>query len=108
VTHGPSPDLHVLLYPAHEPLGALQHLSIRNPQQADADGSEVIFFSGVSLHLTWLRVNATIKLNGQAMFEAVEIDDAVLDAALAAKFRAQPPIPQEMRWRSFSFGLAMP
>jgi hypothetical protein len=98
----------VLLYPAHEPLGVLQHHSLRNPQQADADGSEVIFLSGVSLPLTWLRVNATIKLNGQAMFEAVEIDDPVLDAALAAKFRPQPLIPKEMPCRSFSFGLVMP
>src|SRR5208337_5281747 len=54
---------------AHEPLGVLQHQSIRNPQQAYADRSEVIFFCGVSPHLTWLRVNATIKLDGQAMFE---------------------------------------
>jgi hypothetical protein len=35
-------------------------------------------------------VNPTINLDGQSVFEAVEIDDPVLDAALAAKFRAQP------------------
>jgi hypothetical protein len=53
-------------------------------------------------------VNATIKLNRQAMFRAVEIDDPVLDAALAAKFRTQPLIPKEMPCRSFSFGLVTP
>jgi len=108
VIYGPSPDPDMLLYLSHEPLRILQHHSIRNPQQADADGSEVIFFSGVSPHLTWLRVNATIKLDGQAMFEAVEIDDPVLNAAWAAKFRAQPPTPKQMPCRSFSFGLVMP
>jgi hypothetical protein len=37
-------------------------------------------------------VNATIQFDSQAMFEALEIDDPVLDATLAAKFRAQPAI----------------
>jgi hypothetical protein len=65
-------------------------------------------FSRVSPHLTWLPVNATIELDGQAMFEAVEIDDPVLDAARVARFRAQPLIPKQMPCRSFSFGLVMP
>jgi hypothetical protein len=54
-------------------------------------------------------VNATIKLNGQAMFEAVEIDDAVLDAALAAKFRppAADPEGDAMPLFQLRFGYAV-
>jgi hypothetical protein len=37
------------------------------------------------------------------MFEAVEIDDPVLDATLAAKFGTQPPVPQQMPCRFFGF-----
>jgi len=39
-------------------------------------------------------VNATIKIDGQAAFEAVEIEDPILDAALAAKFHAQVGGPE--------------
>jgi hypothetical protein len=88
--HRNRPDLFADL--AYESLWILQHQSIRNSQQPDADGPQVIFFGGVSPHLTWLRVNTTIQFDSQAMFEAVEIDDPVLDATLAAKFRARPAI----------------
>jgi hypothetical protein len=52
-------------------------------------------------------VNAAVKLDGQAMFEAVELDHPVLDAALAAKLRAQPPVPHQVPSRFLSFGLIM-
>jgi hypothetical protein len=42
------------------------------------------------------------------MFEAVEIDNPVFDAALAAKFRAQPSATQQTPCRFFSFRLAAP
>jgi hypothetical protein len=42
------------------------------------------------------------------MFEAVEIDYPVLDAALTAKFHVQPPATQQVLCRPFSFGLVMP
>jgi hypothetical protein len=56
------------------------------------DGPEVVFFGGVSPHLTWLRVNAAIELDGQATLEAVKINDPLADATLAAKLRAQPTV----------------
>ncbi len=46
---------HLLPHLAHEPLRGLQHQSIWNPQQADADGPEVTFLFRVFPHLTWLR-----------------------------------------------------
>ena len=77
---------------AHEPLRVLSHQSIRNPQQVHADGPEVVFFGGVSPQLTWLRVNTAIELDGQAMLEAVKINDPLADATLAAELRAQPTV----------------
>jgi len=53
-------------------------------------------------------MNTAIKLDRQSMFEAVEIDNPVFDAALAAKFRAQPSAAQQVPCRSFSFGLVAP
>jgi hypothetical protein len=35
-------------------------------------------------------VNAPVQLDGQARFEAVEIDDVVVDRVLAAEFQTQP------------------
>jgi uncharacterized protein (DUF736 family) len=42
------------------------------------------------------------------MIEAVEIDNPVFDAALVAKFRAQPSVAQQGPRRFFSFSLAAP
>jgi hypothetical protein len=67
---------------------------MRNAQQVYADCSEVIFFCSVSPHLTRPRVNAAVEFKGHTIFEAVEIDDPVLNAVLAPEFRAQPPAPQ--------------
>jgi hypothetical protein len=53
-------------------------------------------------------VNTTIKLDRQAMLEAVEIDDPVFDAALAAKLRAQFSAAQQMPCCFFSGSLAAP
>ena len=53
-------------------------------------------------------MNTPIKLDRQSMFEAVEIDNPVFDAALAAKFRAQPSAAQQIPCRFFSFGLVAP
>jgi hypothetical protein len=62
----------------------------------------------VSPHLAWLQVHTAIKLYRQPVFEAVEINDPVLDAALAAKFRAHLSASQQMPGRLFSFRLAAP
>lgn len=72
----------------YEPFRILQHQSVGNSQQAYADGSEVIFFGGIPPHLAWLRMHAAVKLEGQAMLEAIEIDYPVFDATLAAEFRS--------------------
>ena len=53
-------------------------------------------------------MNTAIKLDRQSMFEAVEIDNPVFDAALAAKLRAQPSAVQQIPCRFFSFGLVAP
>ncbi len=63
----------------------------------------MIFFPGVPAHLVDLRVNAAIKLNGQSVFEAVEIQDTILNAKLTAKLRTQPTIPQEPPRGRFGF-----
>jgi hypothetical protein len=39
-------------------------------------------------------MNTAIKLDRQSMFKAVEIDNPVFDAALAAKLRVQPSAAQ--------------
>jgi hypothetical protein len=49
----------------------------------------MVFFRRVFPYSARLWVSTTIKLDGQATFEAVEIDDPVPDAASAAKFRAE-------------------
>jgi hypothetical protein len=50
-----------------------QHHCIRNSQQSNAEGPQIIFFGGIFAHLVDLRVNAAIKFNGKPMFEAVKI-----------------------------------
>jgi hypothetical protein len=42
------------------------------------------------------------------MLKAVEIDDPVFDAALAAKLGVQPSAAQQIPCRFFSFGLVTP
>ena len=93
---------------AHEPLWVVQHQSIRNPQQSYADGSEVIFLLPVPPHLAWLRVYSTIKLDGQPLLEAIEIDHPLVDARLAAELCAQPPVAQQAPRGPLGFGLVMP
>ena len=63
----------------------------------------MIFFLGVPAHLVDLRMNAAIKLNAEPVFEAVEIQDTILNAELTAKLRAQPTIPQESPRGLFGF-----
>ena len=81
---------------AHELVRVLQHHRIRNAQQSNAEGPQIIFFGGIFAHLVDLRVNAAIEFNGQSMFEAVKIEDAVFDAELTAKFRAQSTIAEQV------------
>jgi hypothetical protein len=50
-------------------------------------------------------VYSSVKFDGQAMLEAVEIDDPVLETALAAELCAQPPATQEMPRHPFGVGL---
>ena len=51
------------------------------------------FFLGIPTHLVDFRMNAAIKLNGQSVFEAVEIQDTIFKAKLTAKLRAQATVP---------------
>jgi hypothetical protein len=81
LSSGPARDL--LPHLAYEPLRVLQHQSIRIPQQAYADSCEVIFLGGVSPHLTGLRVNAAVELDGAPMLKAIEIDDPVLSGEIS-------------------------
>jgi hypothetical protein len=53
-------------------------------------------------------MNPAIELDRQSMLKAVEIDDPVFDAALAAKLGAQPSAAQQIPCRIFSFGLVTP
>jgi hypothetical protein len=53
-------------------------------------------------------MNTAIKLDRQSTFKAVEIDNPVFDAALAAKLRVQPSAAQQVPSRFFSFGLVAP
>jgi hypothetical protein len=53
-------------------------------------------------------VHTAIKLDRQSMFEAVEIDNPVFDAAWAAKFRAQPSVTQQIPRRFFRISLGAP
>jgi len=53
-------------------------------------------------------MNTAIKLDRQSMFKAIEIDNPVFDAALAAKLRVQPSTAQRIPCRFFSFGLVAP
>jgi hypothetical protein len=74
----------------------LQHHRIRNPQQTDAHRLQIILFGGIFAHLVDLRVNAAIEFNGKPKFEAVKIEDAVFDAELTAKLRAQSTISEQV------------
>jgi hypothetical protein len=82
-------------------LGILYHQPIRNAQQPDPRGSEIIFLRCVLPHLAGLRVNPAVKFDRQSMFEAVEIDNPVLEAALAAELCSQLAAPQETPRPSF-------
>jgi hypothetical protein len=50
-------------------------------------------------------VHTAIKLHRPSMFEAVEIDNPVFDAAWAAKFRAQPSVAPPIPRRFFRISL---
>ena len=99
---------HCFPHLAHELLGILHHQPIRDAQQPDPCGSEIVLFRGVLPHLAGLRVSATVKFDRQAMFEAVEINNPALDAALAPELCTQPVVAQEMPRRSFGLGLIVP
>ena len=79
----------------HELVRMFQHHGVGNPQQSNAEGPQTVFFGGIIAHLVDLRVNPAIELNGEPMFEAVKIQDAVFDAELPAEFRAQSTITQQ-------------
>jgi len=49
-----------------------------------------------------------MELDRQSIFKAVEIDNPVFDAAVAASLRAQPSAAQHIPCRFFSFGLVAP
>ena len=83
----------------------LVHHPVRNAQQPYPPGSEIIFFRGIFAHLGGLRVNPSVQFDRQSVFEAVEINDPVLETTLAAKLGAQLSAPQEIPGRSFGVGL---
>ena len=89
-------------------LGILYHQPIRNTQQPDPRSSQIVFFRCVLPHLAGLRVSPTVKFDRQAMFEAIEIDNPVLDSALAAELCTQLAAAQEIPRRSFGLGLVVP
>jgi hypothetical protein len=67
----------------------------------------LILLGSVFPHLAGLRVNSAIKLDCQPMLEAVEIEDAIPNGELAARFGAQPPAAQQVPGGFFSLGLAV-
>jgi hypothetical protein len=71
---------HRVHHGAHELVRMFQHHPIRNPQQTYAKGSQGVFLNSVFPHLVRLRVNTAVKLDGQSMFEAVEIDDTAFSS----------------------------
>jgi len=73
----------------HEFLGILYHQPIRNAQQPDPRSSEIVLFRRVLPQLAGLRVNPSVKFDRKPMFEAVEIDHPVLEAALAPELCTQ-------------------
>ena len=87
----------------HKLVLVLQNQGVRDPQQSYAESPQMIFFLSVPAHLVDLRVNAAVKLNGQSMLKAVEIQDTLFNAELTAKLRAQPAIPQESPRGLFRF-----
>jgi len=91
-----------------EYLGILYHQPIFNPQQLYPHGSEIVFFRSVPPHLAGLRVNASVRFDREATFEAEEIHNPVLEAALAPELCTQVAAAQEIPRRSFGLGLVMP
>jgi len=53
-------------------------------------------------------VDPSVKFDGQAMLEAIEIYDPVFEAALAAELCAQPSATQEIPGRAFGVSLIVP
>ena len=87
----------------HKLVRVFQHHGVGNAQQLNAECAQMIFFLGVPAHLVDLRMNASIKFNGQSVLKAVEIQDTIFNAELTAKLRAQPTIPQEPPRGLFGF-----
>jgi hypothetical protein len=58
---------------AHELVGVFQHHRIRNAQQSNAEGPQIIFFGSIFAHLIDLSVDAAIEFKGEPMFEALKI-----------------------------------
>ena len=94
--------------PADEFFRVVRYQAIRNPQPAYAEGSQKILFLRVSPHLAGLRVNPTVKLDRQSSFKAVEVNNPLFQAALAAEFCAQLSVAQQMPRRSFGVSLLAP
>ena len=67
----------------------------------------MVFFRSVPPHLAGLRVDPAVKLDRQARFEAIEVNDPVLDSALATELCAQHSVAQEIPRRSFGFSLVV-
>jgi hypothetical protein len=84
----------------------LQHQPVGKTQHADAQASEVGILGTVSLHPTRLRVHASVKLDGEARFAAVEIHQVVVNRVLSAEFQAEASVPQQVPSGSFGFRLA--
>ena len=87
---------------------AVHHQSIGKAQQPYAPSSKIVFLRRVLPHLAGLRVNRSVKFAGQALLEAIEIDDPVFEAALAAELCAQPSATQEIPRRAFGVSLVPP
>lgn len=47
-----------------------EHHRVRDAQQANAEGSQIIFLAGIFAHRADLRMHAAIELKGEPMFEA--------------------------------------
>jgi hypothetical protein len=102
------PRLDGLPHFAYEFLRIFQHQPGRNPKQADPELSQIILFRSVFPDLARLRMCAAIKLDRPSMLKTVEVNNAVLDAALAAKLRACPLGAQQMPCGLFTLSLALP
>jgi hypothetical protein len=90
---------------ANKSIGIFRHQPVRQPQHTDADFSEEGLLRRALSCLAGLRVHASVQLDSQALFAAVEIDNIIFDRVLASEFQAQAPIAQQMPGSLFGLGL---